>query len=84
MKSWRIIIDTQNIERNVKSDEGSFEILDLAKKLSLSEPIIEDDIHEWINTDEQREISNEIIVNNENESSDDSDDDSANDNLPYR
>ena len=49
-------------------------ILNQNSKLPLSEPINEENICEWINTDEQQQITNEIIVNNENDCSDDDSD----------
>ena len=45
------------IKNRTKSDSSN-EILDLAMKFSLSEPINKDDIQQWINTDEQQEITN--------------------------
>ncbi|KAG8182523.1 hypothetical protein JTE90_002061 [Oedothorax gibbosus] len=74
IKSWRIIIDTQNTEHHGNSNEGIDELLDLAMQLQLSESINEEDIRDWINADEQQEITDEMIVNKENETSDDDED----------
>ena len=52
-------------------------------KLLFSEPINKDDVHEWINTHEQKEIEDWITVNiihNENESCDNFYDDSDDEN----
>lgn len=84
IKSWRKIIDTQNIEYHGKSNEDSDELLDLVMKLPVSEPINEEDICDWINADEQQEITDEMIVNivnKKNESSDDEDSDDENRNM---
>ena len=45
--------------------------MDFALKLPLSKPINKDDVHEWRNADEQQEITDEIIINIENEFIDD-------------
>ena len=55
-------------------------------KLPFSEPINEEDVREWINTDKQKKLTDEMIaniVNEENESSDGYED-SDDSNLPNR
>lgn len=48
------------------------EFSNLVMKLTLSEPIAEEDVRDWINADEQQEITDAMIVNFVNKENDSS------------
>lgn len=73
-KSWRKILSSEvqpNDENEASHDES---LLSLAKTLPVSESLTEKDIDEWMNADEQQEITDDMIAdmveNREQESSD--------------
>lgn len=78
-KSWRKLLNvTENPETVSKDIENDEDLVGLAQRIPADEPINEDDVADWINADEEFEVTDDMIieavnVDARNEESDDSD-----------
>jgi hypothetical protein len=67
IKCWKNILCPQNeTSKNEMTNEGEMAeetLLELAKNLPVSKALTTEDIEEWMNDDEQQEMTNDMIIN---------------------